>query len=385
MKILFIPSWFPTEENPISGIFFKEQAKALQKNGHTVIVVVINKLWSLKKIFHYKKLNYVNKSTEDGLFIYEYSGYNYFPRLHSLTKHIFNYRLNYLYKRIIKDFGKPDILHAHSSLWGGYAAAKLKKRTGIPLVLTEHTTWIGRGLIRKEHLSQIRYAFDSANYLIAVGPSLKKAMQQYTSKDIDIVPNCIDINKFSFKLKNNNGESPFRFFSLGLLTKIKGMDLLIKAFSNLKNKNSVLYIGGDGVERIQLEALVNQLNLNSRVHFLGNLSREKVAEQMSLCDSFVLASRYETFGIVYIEALASGKPIIATDCGGPSIIVNKDNGYLVPVDDVHSLSESMELMITEYEKFNPDFIRQDCINRFSEQAIVKKLNSIYKDLLGNEI
>lgn len=384
MKILIIPSAFPSKISPIRGIFFKEQAIALKKAGHTVIVVVFDELWSLKKIFKHKKIRQITTSYEDGLIIYRYNGYDYFPRWHSQTKRIFSKRLLTLYRRILKKYGKPDILHAHSSLWGGYSASLLFKKTSIPLVLTEHTSAIGRNLIRKEHLSQLKIALNTLDYLIAVGPSLKKAMSEYTNKNIDVIPNCIDVNKFKLSIKkqvNYHEKEAFRFLSIALLTKNKGMDILIKAFSKIQDNNTVLYIGGYGEESSSLEQLVEHLALKERVFFLGELTRDEVAEQMNQCDVFVLASRYETFGVVYIEALASGKPIIATDCGGPSMIVNEANGILVPVDDVDALHHSMNLIKKNYHKYNSHIIRQDCINRFSEEAVVNKLEKIYKQLI----
>mgnify|MGYP003503500790 CR=1 FL=1 len=80
---------------------------------------------------------------------------------------------------------------------------------------------------------------------------------------------------------------------------------------------------------------------NEQIIFLGALSRDDVAKWMNKCDCFVLPSRYETFGVVYIEALASGRPVIGALNGGAEDIINNLNGYLVPIDDIDKLAEKM--------------------------------------------
>jgi glycosyltransferase involved in cell wall biosynthesis len=84
---------------------------------------------------------------------------------------------------------------------------------------------------------------------------------------------------------------------------------------------------------------------------------------------------------VYIEALASGKPVIGTRCGGPEMIINERNGFLVPIDDEQALAEAMRKMIREYDTFNSEQIREDCINRFSERSVVRQLELIYTEAL----
>jgi len=101
---------------------------------------------------------------------------------------------------------------------------------------------------------------------------------------------------------------------------------------------------------------------------------------MQNSDCFVLASQSESFGTVYIEAIACGKPIIATRCGGPESIVNDGNGILVPVDDYEKLAEAIIKMITESDKYDPVAIRKDFLDRFSKKVVVEKYVKIYKEL-----
>ena len=117
--------------------------------------------------------------------------------------------------------------------------------------------------------------------------------------------------------------------------------------------------------------------------FLGDLSRENVVKYIKESDVFVLPSRFETFGVVFIEALALGKPIIASRCGGPEDIVKQGNGLLVEVEDIDGLSKAMQHMYNEYEKYNHKDITKDCNERFSENAVMMQLENYYLETIKN--
>lgn len=380
MHVLVVPSWYPTESDPVMGIFFKEQAEALQKYGHQV-TVLFQEIWSIKTIGQHSQG--LSVQSENGVPTYRFGGYNYLPRVPHSAHKIFYKRLKKLFHRIVKEQGKPDVLHAHCCLWGGWGAARLAEEEHIPLVVTEHSTAFARNLIKPEQKKYVRATLESAGKIIAVGPGLKKELSCYVSEsEISVIPNIVNVDYFQPKIDHQNNK--FRFFSVALLTHKKGVDLLLKAFANsFMDKRAELIIGGDGEEKSNLVQLAGELGIENQVHFLGKLTRNEVKEQMQQCNAFVLASRYETFGVVYIEALACGKPIVATACGGPEMIVNEQNGMLVPTENVDALSEAMDSIAHSLEKYDPQIIRQDCIDRFSEKSVVKEINKLYRELIEN--
>ncbi|GAB7388783.1 glycosyltransferase [Bacillaceae bacterium] len=379
MHILIVPSWYPTALQPIGGIFFKEQAQALQKYGYKV-TVVFPELWSVKTIGKQKSPSGISFEIEDGLNTYRYRGYNFFPRVPYAVGILYYKRLKTLYKKIVDEQGKPDLIHAHSCLWGGWAAAKLSQKENLPFVITEHSSAFARNLIKPYQKKLVSYTLLQAKKVIVVGPGLKKELAKYVVDEnkIALIPNIVNVDSFYPKQRTSILKK-FRFFSLAILTQNKGMDILIQAFAKAfrHNQDVELIIGGDGEERKNLENLVRELKVENNVKLIGALSRDQVREQMQQCDAFVLASRYETFGVVFIEALACGKPIIATACGGPEMIVNEKNGLLVPVNDVEALGKALKYMVDQYEQYDPELIRRDCIEKYSEEAVVSKLNEIY--------
>ena len=148
-----------------------------------------------------------------------------------------------------------------------------------------------------------------------------------------------------------------------------------------KNKNVKLVIGGDGSQKEWLKGIAKETGVEPQVLFTGALSREEVASWMNKCHIFVLPSRYETFGVVYIEALASGKPVIATFNGGAEDIINEEVGVLVEIDNVNKLAQAMEKVRENYNKYNPESLRNYCTEKFSANVIIKKIINVYKKVI----
>jgi len=381
-RILIVPSWYPTEDEPIKGIFFKEQAMALQRVGCD-ITVAYPELWSLRTLGKSKREKGISFCIEDNLPTYRFKGFNIFPKTAYLRGNLYNDKLKRLYIEILKNQGKPDIIHAHSFFWGGYAASKLSKNYNIPLVVTEHSRINYNGIFKLYRKNIIKSIANTASYIISVGLGLIKEFKEFhVEGKLIMIPNMVDTDKFKPELIHYTKNDTFKFFYLGLLTPNKNVDLLIKAFSQVfRKKNAQLIIGGYGKERRNLEKLAIKLKIRQQVIFLGQLSRNEVIDQINQCNTVVLPSRYETFGVVLIEALSCGKPVIATKSGGPNDIVNGSNGYLVPVGNINKLSDAMLNVKNNYNKFNPVEIRENCINKYSERVVINKLLNLYSRLI----
>ena len=176
------------------------------------------------------------------------------------------------------------------------------------------------------------------------------------------------------------------FVDRGIAGINKGLTKLVsKGKITEEDKEAVLYIGGDGSQRSWLEALTVENGVKDQIIFLGALSRDDVSKWMNKCDCFVLPSRYETFGVVYIEALASGRPVIGALNGGAEDIINNLNGYLIPIDDIDILAEKMIEVYDNIESYDEEEIRIDCLKRFSPKVIVNKIISVYKEVLKDSV
>ncbi|SFU28325.1 Glycosyltransferase involved in cell wall bisynthesis [Clostridium sp. DSM 8431] len=377
MHIMVVPSWYANPQNKVHGSFFKEQFLALQKSGEKV-TVAYNEIWPITRLGRVREKRGLSFQVEDGLRTYRYKDYNYLPKNHNMFK-FFNKRMEKLYLEIVKKEGKVDVIHAHSAFWGGISAAFVAKKYNIPFVLTEHSSLKNSVYVKDSYYKYIKEAYDSADKLITVGNGLKKELENYTDNNIEVIHNLVDFSKF--KVKETEKHEGVKLFSLAYLVEGKGMEALIKAFNEaFKDENVTLKIGGDGEKRHELEALIKELNLESKVELLGMLSREEVVSEINNCDGFVLASEHETFGVVYIEAMALGKPVLGTKNGGAEDIIRDYNGILVENKNHKELVKGLKEFVHNINSYDKTLIREMCINNYNEDVIVQKIEDIYNKL-----
>ncbi len=384
MHIVVIPSWYSSDDNVVLGSFFKEQALALKESGEEV-TVCYNEIFpiynALKCTRHFVRP--ISSLKEDGLDTYRYRGINYL--LHSHRRfNLFAYRICKLIERVIKDKGKIDILHFHSCFWAGICAPYVKKKFGIPYILTEHTGITYSNRILPKYMGYVKEAYDNASILISVSKFLRDEMSSVTNREIEVIYNFLDAGKF--KILKGVRENKFVFFSLAFLVDGKGFKELIDAARILRDKgyDFILKIGGDGYLREELENKVREYNLFSYIEFLGMLTRDQVIFAMNKCDSFILASSYETFGVVYIEALACGKPIIGVKNGGAEEIINDKVGIIIDDNSISNIVDAMEKMICDYRHYEEETIREYFLNNFEKSIIIDRLKDVYRACLRKE-
>jgi glycosyltransferase involved in cell wall biosynthesis len=193
----------------------------------------------------------------------------------------------------------------------------------------------------------------------------------------------VDADFFS-GIKSERGSVVNLGFLGGLDSKIKGLDLLIKALADIEIDNFFLHIGGDGLLLDYYRDLADKNGILTRCRFFGDIKREDIAEFYSKLDIFILPSRYETFGVVLIEAMAAGIPVIATKCGGPEEIVNEMNGILIEKENAHELKEAIKTMAYRLDQYDHNAISNYAKINFGKEAFVEKINRIYRVTLeGN--
>ena len=374
MYTLFLTWKYPYKGN-IDYAFVKDQAEALAEVGAKVVVA------------HVMPRNFLKLPTL-GL-VKELEGrvkvYHYFipslPKIESLTFALMKHYFRHLYKIIEREQGSPDIIHAHFGIMAGACAAALKLGD-LPIVMTEHGTWV-KGL--KPHTFAWRrqkLAIQGAQKVVAVGRNLAKALLPF-SCDIQIIPNLVRMKGFTLSHHAGNG---FRFVSLGHLIKRKGFDILLKAFAKAFRSDSsvTLRIGGAGPEDGFLKNLTRELGITDQVEFAGRVIREDLDHFFSDADCFVLPSRFETFGVVYIEAMACGLPVIASICGGPEDFIEEKDGLLIPVDNEDSLIAALRKMKDSGHLYNRELIRKGCESRFDSQNVANQIMNVYESALSSK-
>ena len=219
--------------------------------------------------------------------------------------------------------------------------------------------------------------------MIAVSDKLAERINLVWGIKPKIIYNIIDTSIFNYVRKTS--DENFVFLSVGNLVNRKGFDVLINSFARANfNDNVHLKIVGEGTSRDKLQQQIDSLGLSSRVQLMGRIERKGVAQIMKGCDAFVLASRAETFGVVYVEAMAAGLPVIATACGGPEDFVSEENGILIPADNEEKLTEALIEMYHMAHKYDKQAISEKTRKKFAPQTIAAQITDVYLDVLKSK-
>ncbi|MCG3672265.1 glycosyltransferase [Aliarcobacter butzleri] len=386
MHILIIPSeHFVTQIQPLGGIFQYHQAKALNNVGHQIGILSVGYITPRYLV---SKYIYKKEEKKENINIKREYKQLYFPHRYipfKVLKSNYIKMADKLYKEYIKEFGIPDIIHAHNFLYAGIIAKFLKDKYRVNYVITEHSSSFVRNKLSSEKIKSIEDVAKNASKVTAVSSSFNNILKEYTKTNIDLLPNIVDNFFFQKKFQDKISKN-FIFLHIASLDKNKNQELLIKSFEKIAklNHNVYLNIAGSGYMKKYLESLVKKLDIQKQVNFLGRISQEKVRDEMMKSNCFVLSSNFETFGVVLIEALACGLPLIATECGGPKDIVNKKNGILIKTNNQLELKKAMLYMYENSYKYDREKLRNDAKERFGEKAFIENVIKYYKVRINNE-
>lgn len=376
LNILIIPSWYPSEMDPNGVPFIRAQAQALVRAGHTV-TVVFSQAYSLKTVAKQKRLMFGDReNTVEGVKeIHSYFPKTHFRRVDEVTRLLQGKRL---LKKWTRKQGTPDIVHVHTYL-AGELGVWYHKRYRVPVVTTEHYTGFARGIVKPWEMKRAQnlYAFSSLN--LAVSGAFASLLREKTGASFETLPNMVNTERFYPAVKKE--QKPFTWLFVGSLHSKKNPEMLLEAFIDeyKKDDSQRLILAGEGELTNSLKTRAREAGVSQAVTFPGFLQGEEVAEVMRTADAFILPSRFETFGIVVIEAMATGIPVIVSRSGGPeSFVLEGENGFIID-QEKEQLSKAMaSLKKREWDK---EVIRNYVTERFSEKAVTSCLVSLYRELL----
>lgn len=375
MKIFIIPSWYPNRRNAGQGSFIQEQAVALRKMGHEVIVLSVQ-MRRADTLFQ-KQETYTTE-TEGVIAHYQEKAFFYPGKFFSINQLLFTKSLQKLFAQALAQHGRPDVLYAHFSYPAGFAAAQLSMEYQLPLVVEEHFGYYTRKVIPESLKKILSDTVKRADSFLVVSKGLQAAVERHvpgSSQKSLVISNMIDPCFVYCDKKEHEG---FRFFSMGRLIPGKGFLELIEAFAAVhgNNPNVKLYIAGSGPQEHKIQTLIREKNLGKQVFLMGQLTREETLQAYIDCDCFVLASKGETFGLVYREALAVGRPIISTRHQGFFAgDWDESFGYLVDAGDSAQLEQALQKICEE-----PDLRGRErsekCLCTCSAETVMKRIEEI---------
>ena len=381
--VLTLTPFYPSYGDEVSGCFIAETLGQLNAQG------VLSSVIAVDSIYHPRRRSN-DESPAEWVRYPQLPGNLGLSGAGGFLGAILSKRVEQLHRR-----SPVSVIHAHAALPCGHAAAFLSRNLGIPFVVTIHgldvfnscfQNGIAAGWRRKASLR----VYESARKVICISGKIEGLLRDGAGQPVnaEVVYNGTDPSLFTpARAPGPDPDETPTILVVGNLLAGKGHELVLKAMSKLMNSYPGLQCRmiGDGADRDRFARLAKALGVSDRVYFPGRQSRSDVARAMRACTIFVLPSRYEGLGCVYLEAMASGKPVIA--CRGQGIdeiIQHGSNGWLIPVDGLEELVQGMQVLLSNARLRAQigDAARQTILSRLTLSHQADKLLRIYEEVAG---
>jgi len=378
-NLLIVASAYPGRDESLMGLFIKYQVAELKQYFKKVIIIAP----VFRSFGFLKKDRICHDYTYDNVEVY-YPRCIYVP-LFWLSKILIDNRLQVVERTIEEHHLHFDLIHAHFTWPSGYIGVRLKEKYGKPVVTTIHENgdWFDQE-VRMDH-PLINTAWSGADALIRVNkkdvPVLKRYNEQVYSIPNGFSPAFHPIDTAVARERLDLPQDAKIIFTLGNLITRKGFNYLIDAMERVcSQRDDVLcFIGGAGPEKRSLERQIDRLRLGERVKLLGSVPGDQLTLWMNACDLFVLPSLSESFGVVQIEALACGKPVVsARNRGSEEVILSDDYGLLVEPADPGDLAE--KILVALEREWDREAILAYA-ERYTWENVAKEIVGVYTQIL----
>jgi glycosyltransferase involved in cell wall biosynthesis len=384
MKVLWLASWYPGKTHATNGDFTERQAKAVS------LLVPVAVLFVTKDEQLPAGKYVMDKAVDGNLVVYRvYYGKTrwggWLEKLLSL-KRFWQLQKKHI-GAIMAEQGRPDVVHVQVAMKAGIGALYLKKKHGIPFVVTEH--WTGyypassnslysqHGLFKKLN----KQILQQADAFLPVSAHLGQTVNKYfVQKPFSIIPNVVDTSLFYYQ---QQVPCKFRFIHPSYLNYQKNPEGILQACKLAADAGCIFELQFVGPQDEALIVLAGKLGLGAGfVSFIPEVSYPEVAKLMQSSSALLLFSRFENLPCVVLEALCCGLPVISTNVGGLPEVIDEHNGILVQNEDIEALAAAMQQMVNNSVMHNRAAIAQKAREQFSYQVVANQFVAIYKKYSG---
>lgn len=391
MKVLMI-NHFPLAGSG-SGVYTMNIAKSLRDKGHEVCIIMPENRTDFKREEGIKLHPVYFKYKEEipGQLSFNFPCFTTHPNSILNFSDLSEEQLGQYvaaFKEAIKEeveTFKPDIIHGQH-IW---ILSDLAAEYDIPLIVTAHgTDIVGHQKSDRFHT----YTNDVASkcaHIVTISEDNKALVEKefpQTKGKTTLIRNGYDSNVFYRDVYSQ--ESVLKKFGItkhydrvvcfvGKLTEIKGVDTLLKASTMYEDGNTATLIAGNGELFESLNVMSSNLGLQD-VYFLGNLPQDELRAIYNIANVSCVPSRFEAFGLVAIEALACGTPVVASTVGGIPDFLKPDVGMLIQVDDHEALASSIQKILNGEVHFDAQHVVQYAYDNYAQETLIAELISIYE-------
>lgn len=409
MPVLVVASWYPSAVDPVAGRFVQDGALALARLGTIAPAVVsfdpadLIGSGAVRARVASAISAHVDTALRDDRTVFVTQGaplpavarlaipsgrYREAGATHALAAR--SRALTALGRRWLDgredDVPLPAVVHAHTVYPDGAAAARLAEMLGVPLVITEHSSAVARVVSEPEVRDAYVAAARAASAVLVVSDALASdlsGMFPEIGSKLEVIPNGVDLGRF--RAAPRNERRPGELLFVGYRKASKGIATLLAATALVRRRRpdvSLRLVGGAPSSVIEDEwrREAARLGLEGCVSFEGAAAPDAVAEAMSRASLFVHPSPRETFGVVALEALASGLPVVAVDSGGVTEILGerpRELGAIVPPDDPEALAGAIVEALGRVDAFDPVALRASVATRFSSETVAARVADVY--------
>ena len=381
---IFTDTFLPQVNGVVRSIV--TTANVLAKHGHSIAIFTVNAEKLSKKV--------KAKELDERIQVYPFSSFA-LPTYKELQVRIPTF-VPSLYE--VYRFN-PDLIHSHTTFGIGWEAVMSANFLNIPLVGTHHGflaeflkhVKLDYRIMKPLARRYLSFYYNRCDAVISPSVALVKELMQYKlRRPVHVLSNPVDLKYFSVNKTKEFLRKKFHLnkpviIHFGRLSYEKSTDLVLKAFAQILNWgiDAQLIIIGDGPERGKLEAIGRKLNIDKSVEFTGTLRDNDLTERIAAGDFFVSASTIETQGLVFLEAMALGLPVIGVNTGGvPEYVDNGKNGFIVEPGNVRAIAEAMMKFI-EHPELRDSFGQnaKECVKKYDAEIIVGEIEKVYKTLV----
>ena len=384
MKILWLPSWYPSAINPLNGDFVQRHAQAASLYNDIDVLFLEKDISGSVTKSELVQEKQTARLTERIVYYHASPKTNLLGKVFAITRYQQVYRREI--RRYIKRNGKPDLVHVHVAMKAGLIARWIKKKYKIPYVLTEH--WTGYLTEAPENINThslfyrlaTRNIFKNASGLTVVSNYLGNAIKNfYSTLNYLVIPNVVNTEIFYPVVKSSE---VLRFIHISTLNHQKNAEAILDAFSQIKTKVSNFQVDIIGPKNDSLLQLTESLGLSNVINFFSEVPQTELAKYLQLSHALILYSRYETFGCVIIEANACGIPVLVSDLEVFKETVTVGfNGITASADNPTKLAEKILWFIENRQKFDANKISEATSKKYSYEVVGQQFDDWYHSFI----
>ena len=384
-RVLWLCSWYPHPGDPFEGDFIQRHARAV--SAYIPLTVFYTSQAgpdvSVNRQCHIEQQT---ESVHESIMFFRHRRIG----IKSIDKFFYNLRYFHSYKKAVREFirkeGLPDIVHVHIPMKAGMIGRWIKRTWKIPFIVSEHSAhydnksddnFYSKSSFHRYNVKRVLSdAAAVTNVSATVGNILKSL---FNLKAVRVIPNTVNKTFFYYA---HQAIPKFRFIHVSTLVgHQKNVEGILNAVLLLSKQRGDFEMVIVGPATDYLKEKVLAMGLISITRFTGEISYPDVALEMQRASALVLFSRYENLPCVVLEALCCGLPVISSDTGGIKEAVDETNGVLVQSENEKQLSDAMNTMMNDYEKYNREKIAMMATERYKYDTIGRKFYELYDEVL----